>query len=221
MQFQIQRSNRKTIGLSIGRDGALIVKAPFFVSRREIDAAVLEKEDWIEKKQREVLKSREKYPLSVFAEGESVFYLGKRYRIGDKADIDRIRLVGDEMHLPSGIKNREQEIKKWYKEAAETLLGERIAHFQRITGLKAVSVKITDAKHQWGSCSAKGNINFSWRLLMCPPPVIDYVVLHEVIHLLHCNHSKDFYDKMQVYMPDYRERKNWLSQNRHIIETVR
>ncbi len=218
--YEIRRSARKTIGLSIGYGGALVVKAPFFVSRREIEAAVGSKRNWIDQKQAEMMKHKEKYPTISFEDGQVVYYLGQSYQIAIQTGVQESFMQANKIFLPLKKEHREQALKSWYKKNASEIFRKRAVYFQRQTGLNVAAVKITDAKRQWGSCSRQGNINFSWRLAMCPPEIIDYVVLHEVIHLKHPNHSKDFYNMVEHYMSDYRARKKWLSDNRCIIDMV-
>lgn len=220
MEYEVQRRNRKTIGLSIERDGALVVKAPFFVSRTEIEAVVKRKEDWIYRKREEIILNKEKYPTITYIDGQRVFYLGKPYEIVGNGDKDTVFLSKDKIVLPAKHVDRQWALKEWYILQANIELSRRVAHFEIVTGLKAVSIKITNARRQWGSCSADKNIHFPWRLVMCPPDIIDYVVLHEMIHLIYLNHSKDFYREMERYMPDYRQRKRWLAENRYIIGMI-
>lgn len=93
---------------------------------------------------------------------------------------------------------------------ARAVLPGRVEHFSALTGLKPASIRIGGAKTRFGSCSSRGSINFSWRLMAYPPEAVDYVVLHELCHLRHMNHSRDFYALIEHYMPDWRLRREML-----------
>jgi predicted metal-dependent hydrolase len=105
----------------------------------------------------------------------------------------------------------------WYKAQACQKISERVDWHSSLSGLKYNKIKISGAQKRWGSCSAKGNLNFSWRLIMAPLRVIDYVVVHELAHLEENNHSKRFWNKIKIMMPDYKEHKEWLKENRHLL----
>ncbi len=103
---------------------------------------------------------------------------------------------------------KEQE--RYYKDLAKSVIPKKVAYFSHLTGLKPSAVHITSAKTRFGSCSGKNSVNFSWRLMQYPDSAIDYVVLHELAHIKHHNHSKEFYSLIARYMPDYKDRKKLL-----------
>ena len=103
--------------------------------------------------------------------------------------------------------------KKRFKKEALVKIRERCALYAAITGYKPASVKITSAEKRWGSCGPKGTVNFSWRLILKPLPIIDYVVVHELVHLAERNHSRRFWDKVGAILPDYKLRRRWLKEN--------
>jgi predicted metal-dependent hydrolase len=111
------------------------------------------------------------------------------------------------------ISETESLLKKWYIEQARELLTERAKYYSSITGFNFSRIAIRDQKTRWGSCSAKGNLNFNWRLVMAPSWVSDYVVVHEICHLKRMDHSKAFWQMVEKYMPHYKEAKKWLKVN--------
>jgi predicted metal-dependent hydrolase len=151
--------------------------------------------------------------------GEGFFYLGKTYKlqiiddnlldieISDKLCISRKLLPDARNHL-----------KDWYKAEAEKKIIERCAYYTKITGYIPNSVKISNAERRWGSCTSKGTLNFSWRLIMAPLEIIDYVVVHEMIHLNQTDHSKIFWNKVRSILPDYEKRKVWLKNNEKLLQ---
>jgi predicted metal-dependent hydrolase len=104
---------------------------------------------------------------------------------------------------------------RWYKARALEFISERAALHAARFGLVHQGIRITSARTRWGSCSPEGRLNFTWRLILAPPEVVDYVVLHELAHLKVKNHSKRFWNKLQSMMPDYKSHVAWLRQNGH------
>jgi len=105
----------------------------------------------------------------------------------------------------------------WYKERAYEKISERVQWYALKNGFQYNKIKITQAQKRWGSCSSKGNLNFSWRLIMAPLPVVDYVVVHELAHLVEKNHSKAFWSKVKMLMTDYQKQQEWLKRNGHLL----
>lgn len=106
-------------------------------------------------------------------------------------------------------------IEKRYREAARQRFEARVPYYHRITGGNYTSITVRDQKSRWGSCSSRGTLSFNYRLIFAPPPVLDYVVVHELCHLTHMNHSKDFWDMVASVMPEYGEYRKWLREHGH------
>lgn len=104
-------------------------------------------------------------------------------------------------------------LEKRYRNAARTRFESRAAYYRQITGGHYTSVTVRDQKTRWGSCSSRGTLSFNYRLIFAPPAVLDYVVVHELCHLTHMNHSKAFWDMVGAVMPDYRTRRKWLREH--------
>jgi hypothetical protein len=208
---KIIRSRRKTISLSVSADATLMVRAPRWVTLDYIENLVFKKRFWIFKKQRQVLARGVAGPKE-FVEGEEFFYLGKRYKL-KIFDGGRIRLA-DELYFPEKyLANARTMMMDWYKERTREIVAERAKVFSQATGWKYKSISVTGATRRWGSCSHKDSVNFSWRLVMVPPKIIDYVVVHELAHIPEKNHSARFWSKVQAIMPDYKARRKWLREN--------
>ena len=105
--------------------------------------------------------------------------------------------------------------KKGYLEAAREYFPRRAAYFQTFTGGVYHRITIRDQKTRWGSCSAKGTLSFNWRLMLAPPAVLDYVVVHELCHLTHMDHSPAFWQAVAAVCPDYRIHRKWLKEHGH------
>ena len=108
---------------------------------------------------------------------------------------------------------RLQVLDKRYRNSAREIFHNRVAHYHEITGGTYNSITIRDQKSRWGSCSSRGTLSFNYRLIFAPPKVLDYVVVHELCHLTHMNHSKDFWNMVASVMPDYKIYKEWLKEH--------
>ena len=105
------------------------------------------------------------------------------------------------------------EEEEFYRKQAARVLAKRTAYFAERMGISYGKITIRGQKTRWGSCSAKGNLNFNWRIVLAPEPVTDYVVIHELAHRIHMNHSAAFYQTIEAIMPDYRRQEQWLKEN--------
>lgn len=210
---QIIRSKRKTIALVVGRDGSLIVRAPLRTPEKTIRELVRQKADWIARSQEQM---RQNQPAQrQFSEGETLPLLGQHHPIKivprQRASLT---LEGGEFRLAEKNQPRACEaFTLWYKKKAAALLPARLEALAKKHNLRPKKVRISSARARWGSCNASGTISLTWRLVMAPPEVIDYVIVHELAHIPHPNHSKDFWNTVATLMPDYKKHLNWLKQN--------
>lgn len=106
-------------------------------------------------------------------------------------------------------------LEKRYKDAAREYFPKRVAYFQTMTGGSYNRITIRDQKTRWGSCSSRGTLSFNWRLMLAPPTILDYVVVHELCHLTHMNHSATFWAAVESVYPDYRIARKWLREHGH------
>jgi predicted metal-dependent hydrolase len=215
---KIIRSKRKTIALQVTDDATLIVRAPFDVSEETIKKVVTKHIRWIEKKKNEVLTRDPQFAKKEFVNGEGFLYLGKSYKL----------YIVNEQDIPLKFNNgffllrdyqpmARQLLISWYKERAYEKISERVKWYALMGGFKYNKISITDAELRWGSCSSKGNLNFSWRLIMAPLMVIDYVVAHELAHLLVKNHSEYFWTIVKMLIPNYEICNDWLKRNGYLL----
>jgi len=222
MQIKIEkiiRSKRKTIALQITDDATLIVKAPFEVSENAINNVVNKHLEWIEKKKKNILARDPKPGKKEFVNGEGFLYLGKSYKLKLVENQTTPLIFQDNcFFLSREYQPVAKEIfKNWYNERAKEKISERVAWYAQKRGFAYNKVNITDTNQRWGSCSAKGNLNFSWRLIMAPLVVIDYVVVHELFHLEVRNHNELFWNKVKMLMPDYVKHQEWLKKNGYLL----
>lgn len=232
IQVHIIRSKRKTICMSVNKDGSLMVKAPLrYPTDKEIADFVEQKISWV-LKQREIQEDREDMRLVRRFETEYSFpYLGEERLVEMKKGKKNAFSYEDGKFViktpyydaliedyeaeenKSVIEKLQNDLKKWYKKQAATYITQRVDYYKEIIGVTVNSVSIKSRKTQWGSCDSNGDITFSWRLVMARPEAIDYVVIHELCHRKHMDHSRDFWNEVQKYMPDFKAQKQWLEEN--------
>jgi len=210
---KIIRTKRRSISLIIDQNAKLVVRAPLRTPDKVIENFVQEKSLWIRQKIDE-MEERPKASKKEFVNGENFLYLGEYYelRIIESGTID-IELTDTLCISRRILPYARNYLKDWYKAEAKRIILERSAFFIKITGYSPFSIKISNAEKRWGSCTSKGTINFSWRLIMAPMEIIDYVIVHEMVHLNQPDHSKIFWDKVGRILPDYKDRKKWLKEN--------
>jgi predicted metal-dependent hydrolase len=150
--------------------------------------------------------------------GEEFPFLGRKLMLAVSERAKRIEVVGDTLAFPKvWLPKAEQRLRRWYCGQAAAILDERLAYWRGQTGIRFAAVRLSDARKRWGSCSSKGSLNFSWRLVMAPVDVIDYVVVHELVHIEHMNHSKAFWSRVGEILPDYEVKKKWLRDNSGLL----
>ena len=209
--YKIIRSRRRTISLVITKEPALVIRAPFRISEDYIRDLVNRKMSWIQKKLAEMAKR----PKSgkQFINGENFLFLGNKYTLQFTDNLNKIQIL-DKLYIPEKFKtNARKKLIDWYKLQAQEIIIDRTKLLTEKLNFKPSSVRISGAIRRWGSCNSRRRLNFSWRLIMAPKEVIDYVIIHELAHLKHLNHSNAFWTEVKAILPDYKERVKWLKQN--------
>lgn len=211
IDYQIVYSKRKTIGLTVERDRSIVVRAPIGASEEAIRQAVEAKKLWLYEK----VNHSQKYPprpsRKEFVTGETLLYLGRHYRL-EVTDDD---LPGVRFHNRFYISRQHkavagQLLRAWYIARGQEKLTPRIHHFAVALGVAYDRIMISDLKVRWASCTPKNNLNFNWRIVKAPPFVIDYLVVHELAHLLEPNHTERFWTIVAVQIPRHQVAKEWL-----------
>lgn len=215
--YKLLRSKRKTIALAVTADATLVVRAPMNTSLDYIERLISKKIDWIRKAISRV-QNRPRPVRHDYVDGESFLYLGKTYKLSMvKTPKQKLIFKGGFVLDIKQKKHARDLLIAWYKLEAKKKIIERVAWCARRSGLSYKTIKITTANRRWGSCSTTGNLNFSWRLILAPVSVIDYVVAHELAHLEHKNHSKVFWNSVKIMYPNYEKAKLWLRQNEGVL----
>jgi predicted metal-dependent hydrolase len=210
-------SRRRTIALIITHDARLIVRAPLRAPAALIEEAIREKSSWIRKKIRE-MKERPQAVPHAYEEGEIFWFLGRPYPLHITEDTGAGIVRTDRLAVPRTIRpDIRHGLWHWYRTEAHKEIHSRCMWFSMMTGYSPTSVRITDATQRWGSCNHKGGLNFSWRLIQAPLEIVDYVIVHELVHLKQPDHSPKFWAKVEALMPDYKRRREWLRENERLL----
>ncbi len=213
----IKRTRRKKTLSIIIRDQKVILSAPKYVSDQEIDKILESKFAWIQKKltiEKKDLKLNKKY----YTSGEIFLYLGKEYYLDIKKNtksdiyISQNKLIIETTNFDDNnfVKN---EIRSWYMKKAKERIELIHKHYEIIMNLKSNKLIFGEYKSKWGSCNIKKVISYDWRIIMSPITVINYIVVHEISHILHPNHSKYFWSLVEKYIKDYKAQRKWLQLN--------
>lgn len=213
----IKSARRKTMALKVNRHGVSI-HIPSTLSLKMAHQFVAQKADWIKLK---LEQQADRLPIEKkYCDGEEFLFLGETYslQLRQQETSLSVNKVGSHIEV-SGRLNRSSEtsIKKvlinWYKSQADHYLTMRTQFWAEKTGLKPRSITVKTYKARWGSCRITGDVQFNWKLMLAPPAVIDYVIIHELCHLTHHNHSAAFWQLVAHHYPDFKQTRHWLKNN--------
>ena len=216
--IKIKRTNRKkTIEIKI-LDGFVQVNSPKHITEEEILKLIKNKNYWIIKK----LEYKKKTKFKKFINNETFFLLGSNYKLKLKKDSDKKVKINKsflEVYLPEDFLKDEIRnlICKWYINKATDYLNKRTNDFAKVMDVKPHSVIVKNYKSRWGACYSNGKITYNWKIIMAPRHIIDYLVVHELCHLIHFNHSSFFWNSVKEILPNYKECKNWLKKNDQVF----
>ncbi len=224
LEYSLKRSNRKSVGIAIERDGAIIVTAPHQAKFNEIEKFVSEKKIWIyQKLAKKKTLNREK-PRREFVNGQGFLYLGKSYRLklidngkmksARSPNVTVLRLWHGYFELAESEKaNARNHFISWYRKQLKEQLKARIPRYDKRIGVTVKDTRILDLGHRWASCGRNGVINFNWRSVMAPVWVLDYILVHEMVHLIERGHTDRFWRLVSRVIPDYEEHALWLNES--------
>ena len=216
MEYKLVRMNRKSISLSIDKDGVPLIKAPYSASSELINSFYNDRLDWVRSKQQVYEKTETHRREALSSEVNSLILFGKEYPVTHEP-----RQYGfdwQSFNLPrDSFGSMRSYIIAMYRKIAAADLPKRVEKYSALVGAKPSAVKISSASSRWGSCSSKGSINFSWKLIVAPDDVIDYVVVHELCHLKHMDHSPAFWKEVENVIPDWQKRRSALKDVQRLI----
>jgi len=219
----IKRPRRKTASISVKPDCSVQVLVPSTLPEQRIKELVQRKSKWIQGKLAHFREIKRNHKPKEYVSGESFTYLGRNYRL--KVDFNNVnvpvKLVNGRFYVnvPPELPQREkdqaikEQLIKWYMKHAIFRLRDKTRRYARQMNVSPVSVDVKVYKSRWGSCFSDRRIYYNWRIIIAPHSIVDYVVVHELSHLTHGDHSKKFWQLVESIIPDYADRKEWLKIN--------
>lgn len=210
-----ESKRRRSIRIGIGPDRPLEVIVPAGTSDRSVRRALEQNRGWISQKLRST-RAVANRPSQLGLDRPGVVHLN-----GDVVPVARrsgraiARLDGERLLVGGSDADAAAAIRRWYRREAGARIADRARVHESAIGVHATTISIRDPRSRWGSCSGRGTLSFSWRLLLAPAEVLDYVVVHELCHLVQPNHSRAFWDVVETHFPARRQATAWLHQHGH------
>ncbi|SDY12203.1 hypothetical protein SAMN05421755_100823 [Nitrosomonas sp. Nm33] len=219
LNYKIVFSRRKTLTITVERDRSVVVTAPTGTSPQKIHQIVESRKLWIYEKTRHAQKYNPlpHPPGKELITGESLLYLGRNYRIELVEGSGEIRFE-QKFIVPRMLANKSPALRNWFIARAEDKILPRVAMHAKNLGVKFKEAKIGYGKYRWGSCTPSDNVILNWRLIKSPMFVIDYVLVHELAHLIEQNHTPRFWNIVRVQIPAMEKAKAWLLKNGVLLE---
>lgn len=213
--YRVVFTDRRTLGISVLPTGEVVIQAPCDATREQIEEKLTKRAAWIIKQQNYFLSFGERTPAKKYISGESHYYLGKQYLLSvTEGRPNSAKYKGRYFEVICSPKSKAEELmKEWYRERAKIKFAEIaepiITRFERY-GVKPSSIYIQEMESRWGSCTPKGKVILNTELIKAPKPCIEYVITHELCHLVHRDHTKAFFELLEAEMPDWKRWKEKL-----------
>lgn len=222
--YTLIRSKRKTVSLVVQNDGDLLVKAPLKYPVDKIDAFVKSKSSWIIEKLKKIERQNEKQHLEKpsFGPESTLMYLGREYALKIELVSSKERILRQNQEIVIFTKNTEEShlmkmLESFYKKEAQHFIDERTPMLNQHIGAVPLKVQAKAQKIRWGTCNSKGAIYINWKLILTPPEIFEYVLIHEWAHLIHLDHSKSFWQVVGRVDSDFKGHVAWLKEHSYII----
>jgi predicted metal-dependent hydrolase len=222
LQYTIVRSRkRRRLTITVERNRAVVVHAPESASEEKISQMVEARQQWIFEKTRHPQKYDDlpHPPGKELVSGESVLYLGRDYQIEIAPTVSGEIEFAQKFFVPPDLADRGSEVlRSWYVARAKEKIPARVRYRARQLGVEFTEAKIVTNRYRWGSCTVNNNLNFNWRLIKAPMSVIDYVVVHELAHLIEANHTSRFWNIVRAQIANMDKPKSWLKEHGQLLE---
>jgi len=220
LSYEIVRSRRATADIVVERDGRVVVRVPQSIPHQRIEDLVHAKRYWIYKTLAEWRDLNATKVLRGYRNGEGFLYLGRSYRLSLVGRQDEpLQLKEGRFWLRRDLVDRGEvarakaAFRDYFIARGLERIPERVRYYAPKVGVRPHRIAVRELSHRWASCSPKGNLAFHWKCMMAPPTIIDYIVVHELCHFHHLNHTEVFWNEVDKVMPSYRERREWLKKN--------
>ena len=221
LEIQIERTNRnRTIALQV-KNNKLIIKTPRSVSKKTLVDLIKRKQHWINQRailnfEEQNLKNRE------FIDNDKFYFRGDEYRLslilGRK---EAVKIEGDLLLVSYvddksiGRENIKRLLEDWYLKESIKILKARTKELAQQMRVQPFGITVKNYKSKWGSCTANNKISYNWRIIMAPDHIIEYLIVHELSHIIEPNHSKNFWYQVGNYCKDFQKKRKWLRENGH------
>lgn len=210
IEIVIKHTKRKTVSFKILRYKCVQVTAPYFLSEGNIIDIINKNISWIEKNiDKNITQKKERKYLN----GDIIPYKGQGYTLKIKEGNREVIIDPSNFVINLSCKTKDEAkgiILNWYKKQAEEYIKNKVKYYEEILGVKSANIRIKNQNTLWGSCSSKRNLNFNLKIIMAPINIIDYVIIHELCHIKHMNHSLEFWKEVEKIIPDYKEKRTFL-----------
>ena len=223
LSFELKPSSgRRTLQITVERNGALVLSAPPGVEEACLHAFVREKRFWIYTKLAEKDCLQKAAPTKSFVDGEGFLYLGRSYRLRlvDEQEAPLKLLHGRFMLRRDLAETARGHLVQWYSGRAKVWLWEKVQDYVARMEVRPVGVKVQDLGYRWGSCGKGDWLYFHWKTILLPPRIAEYVVVHELAHLHQPHHTPEFWQRVERALPDFERRKIWLAEHGMDVEGI-
>ncbi|NDZ15549.1 M48 family peptidase [Variovorax sp. WS11] len=223
LRFEVRRSSaRRSLEITVDRTGDLILAAPPTVEDARLRDFVLRKRMWIYKQLARKDARGHEAPRKVFTDGEGFPYLGRSYRLRLAKEADAaVKLTGGRFVMPVALaRDGREHMVRWYRDRAQPWITAKVEDYVARMEVAPAGVRVQDLGYRWGSCGKGGWLYFHWKTILLPARIAEYVVVHEMAHLLEPHHTPEFWRRIERVMRDYEQRKNWLAVHGSDVEGV-
>jgi predicted metal-dependent hydrolase len=215
LRFEVRRSDRRrTLGLTVERDGRLILAAPPEVADVQLERFAKQKRFWVYRKLAAKEALPPALPLRHFVTGEGFPYLGRWHRLQVVAELEvPVKLEAGRFKMRrNATPDGRAAMVRWYTDHAQPWLAARVERYAARARLGHGDVVVQDLGFRWGSCGKGGRVYFHWQSILLPPRIVEYIVVHELVHLREPHHTPDFWRGVERLMPDWEQRRSWLAE---------
>ncbi len=218
--FDVVYRKRKTLAIEIEAPDRITAIVPMGLDEASILDLVNSKSKWIVSKLVEIREIEHQKSHKQYVNGESFPYLGRNYSLDIKYEPDvtfsEAKLYRGKLVVTTPTRDEamiRETLENWYRDKATEKIEARLVYYQTYFDMAPKRLVIKNQQKRWGSCTKNKELLFNWKCVMCPAPILDYIVVHEMCHLVHMNHSQEFWELLKKVLPDYENRKEWLKNN--------
>jgi len=220
IEFTVEFRKRKTLSIEVEAPRNIHVITPVGTPEDKILETVQSRSKWIVQKLFEIREVDHQRRVKEYVNGESFIYMGRNYSLQIIVDpgimVPDTRMARGKFFVTVAEKDSvmiRHALEGWYKDKAKEKFRERVSYYQSYFNVQPKRIVIKDQQKRWGSCTKDHQLLFNWRSIMAPSPVLDYIVVHEMCHLVYRNHSAEFWQLLKRILPEYEEHKSWLKKN--------